>query len=146
MEVRRQLRVGAICRRNDEILLHRFVPETWWAAPGGRVDAGEFAADAMERELREEIGVSLRVGDLFAVIENHFTQDEIRYEEVGLYFEVDPEGLPSETFHGSEGDDVLEFEWFRTSELGNLDVRPRSLVEVLVADRFSHLAERDGTG
>jgi 8-oxo-dGTP pyrophosphatase MutT (NUDIX family) len=145
MEVRHQVRVGAICRRGDEVLLHRFVPETWWAAPGGRMDPGEFAAGTMARELKEEMGLDLQVGALCAVIEVHFTQKDVRYEEIGLYFNVDPGDVPTETFEGSEGDEVLEFKWFRVAELGDPDIRPKCLVEVLAADDdiVRHLIERD---
>jgi 8-oxo-dGTP pyrophosphatase MutT (NUDIX family) len=99
----------------------------------------------MARELKEEIGRELEVGALCALIEVHFTQQDVRYEEIGLYFNVDPGDLPGETFHGSEGDEVLEFTWFRTSELGDLDIRPKCLIEVLVADDdiVRHLVEND---
>jgi 8-oxo-dGTP pyrophosphatase MutT (NUDIX family) len=36
---------------------HRFVVDTWgWEIPGGRIDAGESAAEAAEREALEETG------------------------------------------------------------------------------------------
>ncbi|MEU1397093.1 NUDIX hydrolase [Micromonospora zamorensis] len=38
-----------------------------WAFPGGYVDEGEYPHEACAREIREELGVALRVGDLLVV-------------------------------------------------------------------------------
>jgi ADP-ribose pyrophosphatase YjhB (NUDIX family) len=40
---------------------------------GGHVESGEYAADAVRRELMEEIGQPLRDVELLGVVENLFT-------------------------------------------------------------------------
>lgn len=47
----------------DEILLIR-KPEGDWDLPGGRLDAGEHPEQALRREIREEIGLHVEIGDL----------------------------------------------------------------------------------
>ena len=52
--------VTAIVRRGDELLMVRQAgpgEQPVWSVPGGRVDAGELATEALERELREETGI-----------------------------------------------------------------------------------------
>jgi ADP-ribose pyrophosphatase YjhB (NUDIX family) len=55
-----RIRVSAILRREGRVLLCRQEKggATYWLLPGGGVERGETLADALQRELREEIGLS----------------------------------------------------------------------------------------
>jgi mutator protein MutT len=46
-----------------------------WEFPGGSVELGERLADALQREIREEYGVEIAVGDLLDVVD-HILPDE----------------------------------------------------------------------
>lgn len=120
-----------MCRRGGAVLLHKMVPDPWWAVPGGRVERGETAEQAMARELLEELGLVLSPGRLCAVIETHFAHHGIRFEEVGLYFEVEPTGVPGTAFSLQDGDRLLEFDWFPIGELEAIDIRPACIVQTV---------------
>jgi len=59
---------GAIITDGDGrvlLLKHRFRPGTGWGMPGGFIEAGEQPEAALQRELREEVGLELEKIKLF---------------------------------------------------------------------------------
>jgi 8-oxo-dGTP diphosphatase len=53
---------AAIVRLGDELLMVRQAgpgEEPWWSIPGGRVEPGEFAFEAVTREVEEETGIDV---------------------------------------------------------------------------------------
>jgi 8-oxo-dGTP diphosphatase len=52
------LAASAACFRDGRLLIvRRANPPQLWTVPGGRIEAGEAAAEAARRELREETGI-----------------------------------------------------------------------------------------
>jgi ADP-ribose pyrophosphatase YjhB (NUDIX family) len=82
-----RLAVYALVRREDDVLLTRIsrlgAHPGAWTLPGGGLDHGESPRDAVAREVREECGVDVLVGDLLDVHDTHFegTAPSGRFED-----------------------------------------------------------------
>ncbi len=71
-EQRIRIRVGAVIVKHGEILLvkHEKDGRTYWLLPGGGQEFGETAAQALERELKEECGLNVKCGQLLFMAES----------------------------------------------------------------------------
>ena len=101
------LAVDAVWVRGDHILLVRRGRTPYrgdWALPGGFVEIGETVEQAVLRELREETGLTGRVGRLLGVYSD--PKRDPRKHTVSVVFEIRGRGGPP---HG--GDDAAAAEW-----------------------------------
>ncbi|MBQ4252894.1 MAG: NUDIX hydrolase [Erysipelotrichaceae bacterium] len=60
---------GIVLNETGEILLVRD-NRSGWVYPGGQVEVGENIIDALKREIREETGVEVEVGEVFCISSN----------------------------------------------------------------------------
>jgi len=113
-------RVAGIAIVDDHILLHKAGGD-YWILPGGRAEMMEQARTTLQREMLEETGLHVNVGRLVWITENFFVQDEVRFHEIGLYFEMntptDSLAGQSLSFMGQEGSKPIEFRWCPLDDL-----------------------------
>jgi mutator protein MutT len=86
---------GIFSRMNagePEVLLfqraHSDIGGGFWEFPGGKVEAGESDAQALMRELQEEIAIRTKVGEFLGV--SHFASPNGREFELRVYFVQGP--------------------------------------------------------
>ena len=68
------LSVSAMVWREGEILLMRRSDNGHWGLPGGYVEVGESVSEAARREVVEETGWTVKIGDLIGVYSDPETQ------------------------------------------------------------------------
>jgi len=127
-------RACAIVRQGDRILLNRYGGDSFWALPGGAIEAGEFSPDGLRREMMEELGVAVAVGRLVWVIENLFEYRDKHFTEYGFYYEAAWPAralIAAGEFQGLEADQF--FRWASATEVPALDFRPSGLKPPVLA-------------
>ncbi len=125
--------VGAVIIEDGKILLVKRANEpnkNKWSIPGGLVRVGETLHEALRREILEEIGVEIEIGEVACVTEEIFVDERgrIRYHYVIVdFFARIKEG------EIKAGSDAKEVRWANLSDLGE-DVVPfvRKLVEKIL--------------
>jgi 8-oxo-dGTP pyrophosphatase MutT (NUDIX family) len=113
--VRHVVTVGVLVRAGRVLLCHRHPDRRWypgvWDLPGGHVEAGEEAAGALRRELREELGVGAGTLEPIARLMAHdLDQTVLRV--------VSWDGEPTNR-EPAEHDAIV---WFTADELVGLDL------------------------
>ena len=127
-------RVGGIAVHDGRVLVEHAVGKGFCFLPGGRVEFGESAVAALQREAREELGEPAEIGQLVVVADNLFELDGRRYQEVNLYFVIElDEDSPilgrDGRFAGAESSIVLE--WIPIDELEHANLKPTFLHEYI---------------
>lgn len=74
---------AAVCRGEHVLVVQRGREPSLgrWTLPGGAVDLGERMRDAAAREVREECGIEVEIGEVVAILDNivHDEDGAVRY-------------------------------------------------------------------
>lgn len=126
---------GIVCKDNHVLMVHLNAPtqETpFWTVPGGGVQFGESAKEAVEREILEETGVVAKTEYLVEVAE--FVRPPFHAIELfwKMNFQSGEVKLGSDPELGNR-QIILSAEWIEISRLGELAIMPEFLPELIVS-------------
>lgn len=83
--------------------------------PGGHIEKGETACQALARECREETGIAADPGEFLGVVEHAYTHKQETVQEINLLFSADSDMLCHD-MPVSAAEPHLEFMWLHCSE------------------------------
>jgi mutator protein MutT len=110
--------VAAIIRDNDKILISQRSDNVHlpglWEFPGGKVEPDESLQAALEREIREELGVRILVQEKFFTVEHNYASKSVRLHFFNCTIvEGEPQAL-----------EVADIRWVQPGELGQFEFPP----------------------
>jgi 8-oxo-dGTP diphosphatase len=109
--------VGVVVWHDDRVLLvRRGKPPRagHWSLPGGAQQLGETVAEAARREVKEEVGLEVTLGDIVATIDliERDEDDRIRYHYTLIDFVAEAPGAALRP-----GSDAADARWFGVAEI-----------------------------
>ena len=120
MRDRKLVVAGMIIRDGQVLISQRRADQSLplqWEFPGGKVEPGEAPVAALARELREELGVGVRVGRVWDVLFHAYPS----FDLVMLVYACELiEGEPSAV-------EVADIAWAAPHELSRWDILPADL-------------------
>ncbi|AXY10543.1 NUDIX domain-containing protein [Bacillus anthracis] len=101
--------------------------ETYYVFPGGGIEEGETPEEATKREVYEELGVHIKVGNLIAKVEYKGTEYYFNARIIGGVFGSGK----AEEFELKDRGSYIPL-WLPTHELEKVNIKPYEVVESIL--------------
>jgi ADP-ribose pyrophosphatase YjhB (NUDIX family) len=119
---------AAVRNATGQILLVRRVDDGYWELPGGRIEVGESAVQAVLREVLEESGVRIELTGLAGVYSDptHVLVDpgDVVHQQLALCFHAVPARLEAADGPRPDGVETDAAAWFAVADLPRLIMHP----------------------
>ncbi len=122
-----ELCVRGIIQQNEKVLVCGDKRKNYYFFPGGHVNFAEKSKEALDRELKEELDISVKDFSFIGMVENVFTDEGEKHHEINLVFSGEAEEAKDKS-----KEDHIDFLFFDTERLSEENVLPIALRDSVV--------------
>lgn len=113
--------VAVIWNDQGQVLIDRRKPEGLlgglWEFPGGKVEPGESFEDCIQREIKEELGIEIRVGEYLMTVDHAYTHFKVSLNVYHCYYvSGEPQPLECEEIRWVTVDELTQFPFPKANE------------------------------
>lgn len=135
-------RVCAVIKYDNKILAMKNDKSPYYFLPGGRVDLHENTERALLREMKEELGINVKIIRPLWFVQSFFIEDvtKEKYHELCVYYLVDisdTDLINQKRFAGLETKHHEIFEWLEIDT-----IKDRYLYPLFIKERINNLPKR----
>lgn len=134
----------AIIKQDEKFLLICVNDAPYYHLPGGHVEIGENSKDAVLREIKEEVGIDVALGDLVLINEQFYDKQGVATHSMILYYVAKPKAkIDTQNLVRMEkmGTKLIknELRWVTLDELKTIDLRPQLIKDLIVNNSLDTL-------
>ena len=125
-----EIRVRAVIEKDGKILFckHKDKSKDYYFLPGGHVEFGESAKDALIRELNEELVISIKNVSFIGGMEDIFTKENgEKHHDINLFFNVSYDNVVDKS-----KEDEIDFVFLSKEEMLKEKIFPLALPEAII--------------
>jgi 8-oxo-dGTP diphosphatase len=130
----------AVILDKGKILLCKKKGNDYYFLPGGHVEFGETAEQALARELKEELDIETDKIEYIGTVENIFSEKGENHHEINLLFSVEPKNHSSVS-----NENHIDFFWTDIAKLAGESVEPVALKKAILQKEGAGTLRESGT-
>lgn len=136
--------VRAIIEQDEKILILCVNDADYYHLPGGHVEIGETSAQALLREIQEEVGIEVTLEKSVIVNEQFYNKKDTNNHSVIIYYLAKPKDKikTQNSVRIEQGRTKMiknELRWVTRDELKNIDLRPTLIKDLIMKNEFNTL-------
>ena len=146
-----KLRACGVIVHNGRLLVDKARRFDGFVFMGGHIELGENSRVGVVREIREELGVEVKINKLLCINENLYPLSSGGVaHEVAYYYVLDPIGeMPDEDFEYTEIDHGVKithhYSWIKLEEAENYNIRPNWVAQMILEGKENYYYLTDQT-